>query len=940
MYNWDDHDGPQHADRARRPRWHWFRTIVELEEALVCSITLSFCKPPDPLSSMLKNKKKRSIIPHACTRASSRIVAVGACVPFACLRTRGTPCTPDVLRDVHDMAQLGQELAATVREQWPGVIATPNFTASSITGYTGTHYIVRSNTKSVFLKVYPSREAEAVVKLQTEVLRYLKVEGRLRSNKYFATPELIPGAANAGYVVASIGPNVIGIVVAYEFSEGVCLHDAIAQQSILPEALVAAFGTAVGRLDKTCSCFKAASNTRVPAAHINNATDLHAVSLSASVEKSIWDIASCRDHIEGLSHLEGKRLQHARTALLAELDVDSTGVTYSWIHGDANDLNVIVSPSASVSLVDITPEALTFIDWDDVVYTRLYYEAAIALAYLLLGRADPIATGAAFLEAYCSQMPLNHKEASLILDAIRKRLAVSLVMSAKSAKSSPDRAEYILVHSQAAAQLLAWTYGDDAESGSASFDPSSLDGADACKRREAEIQSAWCSAAAKASAIAQATGRNVYVPHRLADLSREQVRTSEAVIAGLRRMGRDRQLGPVVAVPVPATARGDSSGASVSGKPAVGVDLPHGKAGEIPNVRHWGAAGDADDVAWPSVPFVYDFSGRSNADLGDVVGTDPVKLRAFTDMMFEPLLDGEGDRSPAADAAAESASSSADASSSSSTGPAYAAQYGRSQRRLARLGWGRYMEDRILYQSEHFTGGSDKAGASADADADASGAAGASAAAPAAPAQEARTLHLGVDLEAPPCTPVYAPLDGVVHSWARNTQDLDYGPTVVLRHEIEVEEGEMGQDEVCSSGSGAEAKAAKPKRRVVFYSLYGHLTLSTIYSGLAHTDGPSHLDAALNSPLEHVPVRPRFTVGQRVPKGGVVGWIGDSDVNGGWPPHVHFQIQTEINMGGWIGDYPGVCAKSSADAYALLTPDPNLVLRCPWVAPVGWPPDA
>ena len=49
----------------------------------------------------------------------------------------------------------------------------------------------------------------------------------------------------------------------------------------------------------------------------------------------------------------------------------------------------------------------------------------------------------------------------------------------------------------------------------------------------------------------------------------------------------------------------------------------------------------------------------------------------------------------------------------------------------------------------------------------------------------ARTVHLGLDLFAPPGTPVFAPLDGVVHSVADNAHPLDYGPTIVLEHEAD-----------------------------------------------------------------------------------------------------------------------------------------------------------
>ena len=98
----------------------------------------------------------------------------------------------------------------------------------------------------------------------------------------------------------------------------------------------------------------------------------------------------------------------------------------------------------------------------------------------------------------------------------------------------------------------------------------------------------------------------------------------------------------------------------------------------------------------------------------------------------------------------------------------------------AAAGIGRYDEARLVYTSPLF-------GASVN------------------PTDECRTIHLGIDLFVEPGTPLRAPLDGVVHILANNSAPLDYGPLVILRHEI---------------GEGEE-----------FFTLYGHLTKDTL-SGL------------------------------------------------------------------------------------------------------------
>ncbi len=135
-------------------------------------------------------------------------------------------------------------------------------------------------------------------------------------------------------------------------------------------------------------------------------------------------------------------------------------------------------------------------------------------------------------------------------------------------------------------------------------------------------------------------------------------------------------------------------------------------------------------------------------------------------------------------------------------------------------------------------------------------------------AEERRTIHLGLDVFAPPGTSVRAPLAGVVHAFADNAAALDYGPVVILRH---------------TTDRGDE-----------FYTLYGHLTRES-------------LDA--------------LHAGRRVKVGEPVGAIGTADVNGGWPPHVH--VQVILDLLGLDCDFPGVCRASEFDLWSGLSPSPE-----------------
>ena len=52
-----------------------------------------------------------------------------------------------------------------------------------------------------------------------------------------------------------------------------------------------------------------------------------------------------------------------------------------------------------------------------------------------------------------------------------------------------------------------------------------------------------------------------------------------------------------------------------------------------------------------------------------------------------------------------------------------------------------------------------------------------------------RNIHLGIDVWIEADTPIYAPLNGTIHSFKNNTNYGDYGPTLVMKHLIETEKG-------------------------------------------------------------------------------------------------------------------------------------------------------
>jgi 4-aminobutyrate aminotransferase-like enzyme/Ser/Thr protein kinase RdoA (MazF antagonist) len=132
-----------------------------------------------------------------------------------------------------------------------------------------------------------------------------------------------------------------------------------------------------------------------------------------------------------------------------------------------------------------------------------------------------------------------------------------------------------------------------------------------------------------------------------------------------------------------------------------------------------------------------------------------------------------------------------------------------------------------------------------------------------------RTVHLGLDCWSPAGTPVFAPLDAVVHSFQENAGDGNYGPTIILQHEL--------------PGDGS------------FYTLYGHLSRES-------------LDV--------------LTAGSKVTRGTRIATIGSPPVNGNWPPHLHFQVILDLLEA--EGDFPGVAYPEEADTWLSICPEPRL----------------
>lgn len=146
-----------------------------------------------------------------------------------------------------------------------------------------------------------------------------------------------------------------------------------------------------------------------------------------------------------------------------------------------------------------------------------------------------------------------------------------------------------------------------------------------------------------------------------------------------------------------------------------------------------------------------------------------------------------------------------------------------------------------------------------------------------AEAQTPRTIHMGLDIGAGEGTPVFSPVHATVWGTQINRADGDYGGTVILK--------------------------STPFNGHALYMLFGHL---------------SHASTRL------------LTVGDSIAKGQLVGWLGGKKENGGWNPHLHWQVSRLEPL---RVDLPGAVTAAHRDLARRIFPDPTEVFE---LALAGW----
>jgi 4-aminobutyrate aminotransferase-like enzyme/Ser/Thr protein kinase RdoA (MazF antagonist) len=155
------------------------------------------------------------------------------------------------------------------------------------------------------------------------------------------------------------------------------------------------------------------------------------------------------EHLDKIADQQQRALVEYFIALYREwVEAARDGLRKSLIYGDANDHNVLLSAAWP------QPRRIAgVIDFGDMHYGWIASESAIAAAYAILGKNDPLAVAREIVGGFHEAFALNETEIAALFPLIGMRLAVSVVNSAIRKTQKPGD-QYVVVSENAAWDAL------------------------------------------------------------------------------------------------------------------------------------------------------------------------------------------------------------------------------------------------------------------------------------------------------------------------------------------------------------------------------------------------------------------------------------------------------------------------------------------------------
>src|SRR6266566_2456534 len=272
--------------------------------------------------------------------------------------------------------------------------------------YDDNFHLTSTDGHAFVLKVmHPARE-HSFIDLQCRALQHVA-----KHAPQLPLPRVIPDRLGELFSSTVAADGSMRLVWLLTFVNGKVLADACPHT---PE-LLGDLGRFLGKMDAALQSFAH------PAAHRE---------LKWDSSRAVW----IKEYVKHIADSKRRALVERFLALYeAEVAPNLPRLRRSVIYGDANDHNVLVSEPWP------QPRKIAgLIDFGDMHHGLTTSEPAIAAAYAIFGKEDPLQAATAIVAGYHGAFPLDELELSVLFPLIGARLAVSVTNSAHRKTVKPE----------------------------------------------------------------------------------------------------------------------------------------------------------------------------------------------------------------------------------------------------------------------------------------------------------------------------------------------------------------------------------------------------------------------------------------------------------------------------------------------------------------------
>jgi len=166
-----------------------------------------------------------------------------------------------------------------------------------------------------------------------------------------------------------------------------------------------------------------------------------------SAKKTEWDLQHFKRNYDYLNYIPDARDRSLADYFFLQFDEQIVPIQHQLrtgiIHNDGNDWNVLTKHGKVSGIID----------FGDMCHSWLINEVAIAITYVMMGKANPLQVAVEVIEGYHSISPLQENELDALYCLVAARLCTSVCNSAYAKTVKPD-SKYIVVSEKPAWELL------------------------------------------------------------------------------------------------------------------------------------------------------------------------------------------------------------------------------------------------------------------------------------------------------------------------------------------------------------------------------------------------------------------------------------------------------------------------------------------------------